>query len=58
MQVHLPAGSFVTAIGAGRNHAFARTSDGTVYAWGENGAGQLGDATTIDRHTPAVSALP
>ncbi|HAN09508.1 MAG TPA: hypothetical protein DCP90_02730 [Clostridiales bacterium] len=27
-------------------------SDGTVYAWGSNGAGQLGDNTIIERHTP------
>jgi uncharacterized delta-60 repeat protein len=28
------------------------TSTGTVWAWGWNGVGQLGDGTTTDRHAP------
>jgi alpha-tubulin suppressor-like RCC1 family protein len=32
--------------------AYALRSDGTVWAWGENWYGQVGDGTTKDRHTP------
>jgi alpha-tubulin suppressor-like RCC1 family protein len=28
--------------------------DGTVYTWGENFFGELGDGTTIDRHSPVL----
>ncbi|MCW5983296.1 MAG: choice-of-anchor D domain-containing protein [Bryobacteraceae bacterium] len=33
----------VTAIAAGVNHSLALRSDGTVWAWGDNQSGQLGD---------------
>ncbi|MDQ0059920.1 RCC1 domain-containing protein [Paenibacillus harenae] len=42
----------VTAISAGAAHNLAINSDGTVWAWGENLFGQLGDGSTTDRHTP------
>jgi alpha-tubulin suppressor-like RCC1 family protein len=46
-------------IAAGRDHSLALLSDGTVWAWGGNGFGQLGDGSTTDRHDPvAVSGLP
>jgi len=38
-------GTGVTQISAGANHALALLSNGTVQAWGYNGAGQLGDGT-------------
>ncbi|HZD60627.1 MAG TPA: S-layer homology domain-containing protein [Anaerolineae bacterium] len=44
--------SGVTAITAGRDHTLALKPDGTVFAWGCNEFGQLGDGTTTDRHTP------
>ncbi len=54
----LPSGARVVAVAAGRYHSLALLSDGTVYAWGRNNAGQLGDSTNIDRDTPvSVSAL-
>lgn len=33
-------------------HSLALKNDGTVWAWGENGAGRLGDGTTTDRNKP------
>jgi alpha-tubulin suppressor-like RCC1 family protein len=37
---------------AGGYHTVMIRSDGTLWAWGANGSGQLGDGTTIDRNTP------
>ena len=44
--------SGVTAIAEGHYHTLAMKSDGTVWAWGWNDYGQLGDGTTTDRTTP------
>ena len=44
--------SGVMAISAGINHSLALKADGTVWAWGNNSSGQLGDGTTIDRPLP------
>src|SRR5437870_8203878 len=41
------------------NFSLALKADGTVWAWGSNDAGQLGDGTFIDRSTPVrVANLP
>ncbi|OGQ04081.1 MAG: hypothetical protein A3F82_07035 [Deltaproteobacteria bacterium RIFCSPLOWO2_12_FULL_44_12] len=46
----------ITAIAAGTSHSLALKSDGTVWAWGNNGqlnnVGQLGDNSTTQRNTP------
>lgn len=42
----------ITAIAAGAYHSLAVKNDGTVWAWGDNGQGQLGDKTKTDRTTP------
>ncbi|HUP70746.1 MAG TPA: hypothetical protein VM142_13160, partial [Acidimicrobiales bacterium] len=43
--------SDVVAIAAGNSHSLALKSDGTVWAWGDNGQSQLGRATTCDPST-------
>ena len=42
----------VTAVSAGGAHSLALKSDGTVWAWGSNTSGQLGDGSTTDRLAP------
>jgi alpha-tubulin suppressor-like RCC1 family protein len=39
-------------VSAGDSHTVALRGDGTVWAWGANGSGQLGDGTTTLRDTP------
>ncbi len=47
----------MTSVSAGAYHTVAsRGSDGTVWAWGWNRYGQLGEATTVDHRTPTVVA--
>jgi alpha-tubulin suppressor-like RCC1 family protein len=41
-----------TAVAVGLAHSLALKSDGTVWAWGYNGYGQLGDGTTTQRLAP------
>ena len=48
----------VTAIAAGYSHSMALKSDGTVWAWGSNGSGQLGNGGTTNSYIPVqVSGL-
>lgn len=44
--------SGVTALAGGRDHGLALRSDGSVWAWGWNAYGQLGDGTLTDRTAP------
>ncbi|WP_022882881.1 RCC1 domain-containing protein [Gryllotalpicola ginsengisoli] len=50
-QVPLPDIEF-TKLAAGYNHALALAANGSVYAWGYNGYGQLGTGDTTNRTTP------
>ena len=47
----------VIAIAAGYRHSLALKSDGTVWAWGFNGFGQLGDGTTTASHNAVQASL-
>jgi alpha-tubulin suppressor-like RCC1 family protein len=47
----------ISACGSGGWHSLALKADGTVWAWGLNNHGQLGDGTTTDRHTPVPCPL-
>jgi alpha-tubulin suppressor-like RCC1 family protein len=40
------------SVSAGIEHTLAIKEDGLLWAWGNNGAGQLGDGTTADKHSP------
>jgi len=44
--------SVTPAIAAGANHSVALAGDGTVWAWGDNEKGQLGDDSTHRRLAP------
>jgi len=49
-------GGFI-AIACGGNHSLALKNDGMVWAWGWNNNGQLGDSSTLDKHS-AVKVKP
>lgn len=53
------AGQLTTPLAEGRQHTLVLMNDGTVFAWGANAAGQLGDGTTTDNEVPGgrVSSL-
>jgi len=56
VQVNVLSG--ITIIAAGWAHSMALKNDGTLWAWGNNQYGQLGDGTTNDEYTPIqVSGL-
>ena len=42
---------------AGNFHSVAIKTDGTLWAWGQNGGGYLGDGTVINRSTPITTNL-
>lgn len=51
--------SSVITIAAGYDHSLALKGDGTVWAFGENGLGQVGDGSTTDKDCPVqVQGLP
>jgi alpha-tubulin suppressor-like RCC1 family protein len=51
---HIPNTSAIQSIAAGWMHALATKKDGSLWAWGGNWNGQLGDGTTVDSYTPKL----
>jgi alpha-tubulin suppressor-like RCC1 family protein len=43
--------------GAGGGHSLVVLRDGSLYAWGDNDRGQLGDGTTTHQYAPVRSAV-
>jgi alpha-tubulin suppressor-like RCC1 family protein len=55
---HAEGISDAVSVAAGSNHTVALTRDGTVWGWGDNSMGQLGDGTRTERARPVrVSGL-
>jgi uncharacterized repeat protein (TIGR01451 family) len=55
----IPNFNGVAALAAGGNHSVALKTDGSVWTWGGNSEGQLGDGTTTMHVAPKqVSSLP
>jgi alpha-tubulin suppressor-like RCC1 family protein len=52
-------GSSVRTVAVGGSDSCAILDDGTLYCWGNNSSGTIGDATSTDRHEPVqVPGLP
>ncbi|GAA4571537.1 RCC1 domain-containing protein [Planotetraspora kaengkrachanensis] len=51
--VQVPGLTDMVQVAAGWNHSLGLRADGTVWAWGDNTSGELGDGTTTSRATPA-----
>jgi len=58
VKVPLPSGVTASAISAGSSFAMAIGSNGTLYAWGDGGQGQLGDNTTANSSSPVAVQMP
>lgn len=53
-QSGMMAAKTAVAISAGGYHSFTRCSDGTLFAWGRNSSGQLGNNSTTDSSVPVT----
>ena len=58
VQVSLPSGVIITNIAGGASHSLALASNGTVWAWGNNDFGELGNGTNTNSNIPVQVSLP
>jgi alpha-tubulin suppressor-like RCC1 family protein len=58
--VPVPVSGFtgIMAIAGGGAHSLALKNDGTVWAWGYNGDGELGNGTNTDSNVPVQVSFP
>ena len=56
--VTMPLGQRVTDVSLGEHHSCAIVLNGSVYCWGYNSQGQLGDNTTSNSLIPVYTHLP
>ena len=52
VQLTLPAGTTYQAVASGGLTSYGVSLNGTVYAWGSNKAGAVGNGTTVNAETP------
>ncbi|MEI7953810.1 MAG: cadherin-like beta sandwich domain-containing protein [Verrucomicrobiota bacterium] len=50
----IPEGKLVASIAAGQYHTLALCTDGSLFAWGYNNRGQLGNASTLSSLSPVA----
>jgi alpha-tubulin suppressor-like RCC1 family protein len=53
-----PSGTTFKQVAAGSSFSLALTAGGSIYAWGSNTFGQLGDGNTTDSSTPTLVSTP
>ncbi|MDB4819411.1 hypothetical protein OAH59_03035 [Euryarchaeota archaeon] len=58
VKVIIPNGSTATSLTAGHAHTCAILDNESLYCWGRNHVGQLGDGTTLARNIPVLVNLP
>src|SRR5207244_4702825 len=58
INVSMPTGVSFSQVSAGYAFTLALATDGSVWAWGNNAKGQLGDGTTRNRTSPVKVLAP
>lgn len=56
--VQIGSGTDWAAIAAGGTHSLARKANNTLWGWGSNAAGQLGNGAMVDANAPVQIVLP
>lgn len=54
----VPGPTNIVEVAASQYSCFALSNDGTLWAWGDNSSGQLGDASTFTRLSPVIVPAP